>query len=211
MSTFQQLYTVVIDKLAHGLPAYLTYHNVQHTRNVVEAVTYLAEQEQLSERDKILVQTAALFHDSGFLQSHDEHEMLSCKMAQKLLPEYGFTEKEIEQICTMIMTTKLPQSAVDTLSRILCDADLYYLGTDTYETMASALYLEMKRFNRVKDEREWLIKQIEFLNDHKYYTDTAKKIMEQGKQNNQTALQEKLNRIMIHTQEPKQIVQLVQD
>lgn len=208
---FQQLYTVVIDKLTHGLPAYLTYHNVQHTRNVVEAATYLADQEQLSERDKILVQTAALFHDSGFLKSHEEHEMHSCKMAQKLLPEYGFTEKEIEQICTMIMATKLPQSAVDPLSRVLCDADLYYLGTDTYEDMASALYLEMKRFNRVKDEREWLIKQTEFLKDHRYYTDTAKKIMEQGKQNNQTNLQEKLNLIMSHTQEPKQVVQLIQD
>lgn len=44
MSTFQQLYTVVIDKLEHGLPAYLTYHNTQHTRNVVEAATYLADE-----------------------------------------------------------------------------------------------------------------------------------------------------------------------
>jgi uncharacterized membrane-anchored protein YitT (DUF2179 family)/HD superfamily phosphodiesterase len=211
MSTFQQLYTVVIDKLEHGLPAYLTYHNVQHTRNVVEAATYLAEQEHLSDKDKLLVQTAALFHDTGFLQSHEEHEMLSCKMAQKLLPGYGFIQGEVDQICTMIMATKLPQSAGDMLSRILCDADLYYLGTDTYDTMASALYSEMKRFHRVKDEREWLIKQIDFLNDHKYYTDTAKKNMEQGKQNNKAALQEKLNQTINPISEQGSLMQLVQD
>ncbi len=211
MDLFQKIYTNIIDKLEHGLPAYLTYHNVQHTRNVVEAATHLSNKEGLSERERLLVQTAALFHDAGFLQSHDEHEMLSCKMAQKLLPEYEFTQEEIEQICTMIMATKLPQSASDPLSKILCDADLYYLGTDTYDAMAAALYQEMKRFNRVKDEREWLMKQIEFLNDHKYYTDTAKNQMEQGKQHNKAALQEKLNQALHHTNEKGSVALIVQD
>lgn len=211
MDSFQHIYKTIIDKLEHGLPAYLTYHNVQHTQNVVEAATHLSNKEGLSERETLLVQTAALFHDAGFLQSHDEHEMLSCKLAQKLLPDYGFTPEEVEQISIMIMATKLPQSAADTLSKILCDADLYYLGTDTYNTMAAALYQEMKRFNRVKDEREWLIKQIEFLNDHKYYTDTAKKQMEQGKQKNKEALQEKLNQTLDLSNEKGSGIQIFQD
>lgn len=211
MDPFQQLYTVVIDKLEHGLPAYLTYHNVQHTRNVVEAATHLAIQENLSDRDKLLVQTAALLHDTGFLQSHDEHENLSCKLARKLLPDHGFSEEEIQRICTMIMATKLPQSASDLLSRILCDADLYYLGTDQYTTLASALYQEMKRFNRVADEREWLLKQIDFLNDHQYYTQTAITEVEHGKQTNKTVLREKLQTTLQHLQERGGIRVMLQD
>lgn len=211
MHSFQQLYNVVIDKLEHGLPAYLSYHNVQHTRNVVEAVTHLADKEHLSERDKMLVQTAALFHDTGFLQSHDEHELLSCKLAKKILPEFGFENEEIEQVCNMVMATKLPQSAADTLSRILCDADLYYLGTDDYTVMASALYQEMKKFNRVADEREWLVKQIDFLREHNYYTGTAKAEMEKGKQINLERLQEQLSKSLHETHHKDSFVPILQD
>lgn len=196
MIVFDTIYHSVIGKLENGLPHYLTYHNAQHTRNVVEAVSYLADQENLSAKEKLLVQTAALFHDSGFLQSHDDHEMLSCKMAQKLLPEFNFSQDDIEHICSMIMATKIPQTANDPLSRILCDADLFYLGGDKYEQNASALYNEMKRLKIVADENEWLFKQIDFLKTHKYYTDTAKNTLLSGKQKNMELLEAKANKLI---------------
>ena len=42
------------------------YHNIHHTEHVLERVTFLCENEQVTEEDKILLQTAAWFHDTGY-------------------------------------------------------------------------------------------------------------------------------------------------
>ena len=34
----------------------------------------------------MLLKTAALFHDAGFLENHNKHEEISCKLAKKFLP-----------------------------------------------------------------------------------------------------------------------------
>ena len=60
----------------------------------------------------------------------------------EFLPGFDFTSAEIARVCELIMATKLPQTVTDRLSAILCDADLYYLGTDDYGRMAEALYQE---------------------------------------------------------------------
>ena len=82
---FDEVYTFLIHKLETGLPAYLTYHNVRHTKNVIETVEVLAASEKIDSEELALLRTAALFHDSGFLQHHEDHEELSCKLARKYL------------------------------------------------------------------------------------------------------------------------------
>ncbi|MDA0973125.1 MAG: hypothetical protein O2867_05255 [Bacteroidetes bacterium] len=43
------------------------------------------------------------------------------------------------------MATKVPQEPKDHLARILCDADLDYLGGDDYDEIAGGLYQELFR------------------------------------------------------------------
>ena len=108
---YDQVYAFLISKLETGLPSYLTYHDAQHTKNVITATEHLADSENITGDDLVLLKTAALFHDAGFLQSHVDHEELSCTLARKYLPEYGYSPNQAEKICGMIMTTRLPQSA----------------------------------------------------------------------------------------------------
>lgn len=211
MPQFEPLYSSVLQKLEQGLPAYLSYHNLQHTKSVVERAEYLAHKESVSASDVILVKTAALLHDIGFLQHHEEHESLSASMARKMLPDYGYSQDEIEQICVMIMSTKLPQSANDPLSQILCDADLFYLGGERYEHFAAALFEEMKRFKRVQTEHEWMLKQIEFLKTHQYFTVTAQAELEHGKKDNMKKLQDKLNQSFAHPHTKQHITDKIMD
>jgi uncharacterized membrane-anchored protein YitT (DUF2179 family)/predicted metal-dependent HD superfamily phosphohydrolase len=152
----------------------------------------LAISENVVGTDLILLKTAALFHDSGFLQSPHEHEAQSCTIAKRFLPEYGYSEEQIESICRMIMTTKLPQSANDHLSELLCDADLYYLGGNEYEKYAHKLYKELRKNKIVKTEIEWQLKQAEFLSSHRYYSKTAQHEREDTKQKNLQNLQERI-------------------
>jgi uncharacterized membrane-anchored protein YitT (DUF2179 family)/HD superfamily phosphodiesterase len=170
---YEQLHSFLIQKLETGMPAYLTYHNAAHTSSVIEAVTHLAIAENIGGDDLILLKTAALFHDAGYLKHHEEHEVLSCEMAQKYLPDYGYSSGQIEKVCKMIMATKLPHTPADHLGEILCDADLYYLGTEHYSFYAEKLFHEFKKFGQIKTKLEWDLQQVEFLTTHKFYTQTA--------------------------------------
>jgi HD superfamily phosphodiesterase len=57
----------ILKRLEEGLPQILYYHGLSHTLNVLNAVEKIAEGEGVSGNDLILLSTAALFHDSGFL------------------------------------------------------------------------------------------------------------------------------------------------
>lgn len=190
---YAEVYDFLIQKLERDLPAYLTYHNVEHTRNVIAAAEYLGKQEQISDEDMILLKTAALFHDSGFLQSHHDHEQRSCRLAQEYLPQYGYSDDDIDRICRMIAATSLPQAPTDLLSGLLCDADLFYLGGNDYEKYSTRLFHEFQRNNLIKTHAEWDIRQAEFLALHSFFTDTAKKELEGRKQETLQALRRQLS------------------
>jgi len=179
---YERLYPYIMDKLKADLPSYLTYHNAAHTEAVIDAAMRLASMEKVENESLVLLKTAALMHDTGFLESNVSHELLSCKMSKKLLPEFGYTEDKIEKICKMIMATKLPQMPSDHLSQILCDADLYYLGTDSYIETSEKLYQEFLKLKVIKNRNEWDRMQMDFLTRHKYFTASAHDILDKKKQ-----------------------------
>ncbi|HVE60740.1 MAG TPA: YitT family protein [Chitinophagaceae bacterium] len=171
---FDNVYSYLMPRLESELPSYLTYHDARHTKEVLRDVQHLAKKEAVSENDFTLLSTAALFHDAGFLEvGYNDHEELSCKIAKSILPDYNYSEEQIEQINNMIMATKLPQTPTTKLEKILCDADLYYLGTENYFRIAEKLYNEWKETGFIKTKEEWKQKQISFLEAHQYFTKTA--------------------------------------
>ena len=180
----QQLEAIILEKLRTELPHYLTYHSVHHTEEVIQHALELGKAEGLSPYELSLLHTAALLHDSGFIISNVEHERLSCNIAKEYLPQYGYTDEEIERICDLIMTTQLPQSAFDKLSQVLCDADIYYLGTGNYQLYSGRLFRELKHFTPSITNEEWLKQQISFLETHVYFTDTAKEKLNPHKKAN---------------------------
>lgn len=190
---FEKLKGFIIEKLEIGVPNYITYHTAEHTLNVIEAAEKLAASENVKGEDLTLLKTAALLHDSGFLQDHIGHEAISCKLARKYLPEYGYNEEQVEKICRMIMATRQPQQPADLCAEILCDADLYYLGTNTYQKYAEKLFQEYKRTGQVNTESEWLIKQFEFLRNHRYFTRSARETLEEQKHKTLAQLEHKIH------------------
>lgn len=111
---------------------YMVYHDKAHTKQVLSAAIGIAEKEGVKEEDIHLLKAAALLHDSGYIFTTEEHEEKSCEIARQILPEYNYTVTQIAAICKMIMATKVPQKPHNHLSKILCDADLSYIGTDSY-------------------------------------------------------------------------------
>ena len=170
---FEKVYSFLIQKLEEELSKELTYHKADHTKEVVAATKRLAIAEKIEGDDYTYLLTAALFHDAGFLEGYDNHEMLSCQMTRTTLPEYEDSTEDIEAICKLIMATKIPQRPTGKLEKILCDADLYYLGTDQYLPTSEQLFIELNNKGEKIKWEEWEKKQVIFLRTHKYFTKTA--------------------------------------
>lgn len=168
----------ILGKLRHGLPKERTYHSFSHTLDVYRTVVAIAAEEGVNGEDLDLLRTAALYHDSGFLLQDHDHEEASCKLAREALPQFGYTPAQIERVCTMIMATRIPQQPKDLMDRILCDADLDYLGRADFFRIGATLFSEFKHYGVVDNERAWNELQVRFLEKHKYFTDTSRSMRE---------------------------------
>ena len=179
----------IFSQLGALLKPVYTYHALSHTTMVMRDATFLAVKMGISEHDLLLLQIAICLHDYGFIQSHENHESRGCEIARDILPNFDITPSEIEKICGMIMATKIPQSPKNELERIICDADLFYLGTTYYFQVAALFKTELDNLGILKDDKHWLDIQVNFLQNHKYHTTVAIELLEANKQNNLSILQ----------------------
>lgn len=164
----------ILDRLEKELPEHLLYHGHRHTIDVLESVERIGRHQSIDKTGLRLLSVAAAYHDCGFIYSHLNHEERGCKVVRDILPTFGFESDNIETICSMIMATKVPQQPSGTLSNILCDADLDYLGRSDFKPIAHNLFLELKYLGIVTDEKKWNIIQLGFLRQHSYHTDYGK-------------------------------------
>lgn len=186
---YDLLYPFVCTTIEQNIPAHFTYHDLQHTLSVIENAMLIADAEDLSEEERLLLKTAALLHDVGFIKNPLNHEVESCRFAKQHLPDFDYSQTEIEKICKMIMATKLPQSPTDQLSEILCDADLYYLGSDNYTVFSARLFSEFKALGIIKTDEHWHKRQIEFLHEHRYFRRSVQHERDEIKNRNKQLLE----------------------
>ncbi|MCF0055614.1 HD domain-containing protein [Dyadobacter sp. CY356] len=173
----------ILDLLGRELSDTLYYHGLHHTLDVENAALILAKEEAVDDAESLaLLKTAALFHDSGFINTYKDHEEEGCTIVRSSLPLFQYTNEQIEIICGMIMATKIPQSPKTHLEKIICDADLDYLGRDDFELIAATLFKELFLRNLVADENTWNNIQVKFIGMHRYHTESAVKKRECKKQ-----------------------------
>jgi predicted metal-dependent HD superfamily phosphohydrolase len=182
----------ILQKQEAELPKYLTYHSIHHIHDVYEAVCRHIEAVGLQAGDALLLQTAALFHDSGFMVQAQGHEEISCSFAQEYLPGFGYSKEQVEAVCGMIRATKIPQTPYTPLEEILADADLDYLGRDDFKPISNSLFEELKYMGAVANEQEWNQMQVRFFESHHYFTPQAKAWREAKKEENLTIIKQKL-------------------
>jgi predicted metal-dependent HD superfamily phosphohydrolase len=190
---YQKAQDYIFERLKNELGPDYRYHNLEHTLDVLQSVEILGKMEKINGNDMLLIKTAALFHDAGMLIRYNGHEDESADLAKKILPQFGYTDAEIEAIHHMILTTRLPQSAHTHLEQILCDADLDYLGREDFFMIAHRLKYEWNRLNINKITlKKWYELQLAFLQRHTYYTQSAARLRQEKKKQNLTEVNELL-------------------
>jgi adenylate cyclase len=179
---FTDLQEVILDKMEKELPKYLHYHNVKHTVDVVTEVELIGWAEGLNDGELLIIKTAALFHDIGHVVGYENHEYYGTQIAREMLPKYNYSKEQIEQICKIIMATKLPPDPKNLSEEIICDSDLDYLGRSDFIPVSNLLYEELKTQNKISSLNEWNKLQIKFISSHQYFTKTAQGLREVNKQ-----------------------------
>jgi adenylate cyclase len=179
---FTDIQEIILDKLEKELPDHLYYHNVKHTVDVVTEVELIGWGEGCTDEEILLLKTAGLFHDAGHTVAYDNHEYYGTLIAREMLPAYNYTPEQIDRICAIIMSTKLPPRPANLLESIICDSDLDYLGRSDFIPVSNTLYEELKARNKMNSLNEWNKLQVKFISGHQYFTKTARSLREVNKQ-----------------------------
>ncbi|MCW3116300.1 MAG: hypothetical protein JWM28_382 [Chitinophagaceae bacterium] len=160
------------DIFHHKVSESISYHNLQHTQDVVAACEKMADFYQLNGEDRMVLLTAAWFHDTGFSSGKAEgHEDESIRLVTQFLTNHQEAPEFIEKIKSAIGATRMPQSPVNLLEEILCDADLFHLGTKDFRPKSKLLREELTNLSGEKfSKKQWRKRTAEFLEKHRYFT-----------------------------------------
>lgn len=173
-SGFLQLKSTILELLRTDLDQRLTYHCLAHTEDVLEQAQRIALTEGIADpKLLLLIKIAALFHDTGFLRTYKGHEEESCRIMEEYVNDHDLTKLDIEMIKGMIRATKVPQTPHNLSEKILCDADLDYLGRDDFKPISETLKDEFLVYGIIKTEQDWDDMQVSFFESHRYFTGTS--------------------------------------
>jgi predicted metal-dependent HD superfamily phosphohydrolase len=183
---------LILNKLKAELSENLFYHAVEHTLDVYNCAESIAKEEGVTDSDLKLLLVAAIYHDAGYLIQNKNHEEHSCAIAREYLPQFQYAKEDLDLICRIIMSTKIPQHPKTHLEEIICDADLNYLGRTDFISIQEKLYEEMFAFGYITNKKEWNKVQVNFMQNHHYFTPTAIKHNYLQKEKNIAIVQSKI-------------------
>lgn len=188
---FQTIQDQIIKRLKSELSPNLYYHGPHHTRDdVLPAAIRLGTLADLSDHDMLLLKTAALYHDIGYVEHYMDHEALGARIAAKELPAHGYTPQEVQIIVNLIIATRMPHNPNTFLEELICDADLDSVGRTDFFITSHQLRLELQEMGISVSIRDWYTRQLKFLQSHQYITQMAQTLRNPTKQNNIAELKE---------------------
>jgi HD superfamily phosphodiesterase len=183
----------VTETYVHKVKPEFVFHNLDHTEDVAEACSRMADHYQIKEDDRFILMLAAWFHDTGYsLGNAAGHEDESVRIATEFLSAHNVDETTIQKVSSCIRATKMPQSPVSQIEKILCDADLFHLATEDFKARNQLLKQEQESVLGHKiDKKDWKKNNIQFLRNHKYFTEYGQQVLEPKKLENLASLQKR--------------------
>jgi predicted metal-dependent HD superfamily phosphohydrolase len=196
-------YKVLLEQIAHHVLSIfdehphhheLHYHNKAHTQFVVDSAIQIANHYQLGDSDFFIVIAAAWFHDTGYSKSRKGHEDESVKIADAYLKNAGVDADTVNKINQCILATRMPQDPKDQLEQIICDADMFHLGQDSFIEKSKELRKEINASGKTDiSKEEWRLQSIQFLQQHHYFTDYCNLLLNDKKKQNLEKLESQLH------------------
>ena len=205
LTMIREAQAFVTDLLSNKLSKNIRFHTLEHTSEVAANCERMADYFHIPDDEKMALLIAAWFHDTGYISgSAKDHEILSAQLATEFLAAKNASPELTGKVISCINATKMPQSPTNSLEKILCDADLFHLGTDDFREKTSLLRKELKKTgDEGITKNDWWKKNIEFLQAHKYFTTYGQETLQPIKEVHIKALTEELSDLDSNTKKKK--------
>ena len=194
-------YQDVTDKAADFVRTYmrehpnnkLCFHTPAYTENVVAAATALAKQSHLSSKELLVTLTAAWFYHIGYYSDPANPRQAAVGLVEEFLKRLNTPADIIKEVQRIIGTTQITQHPPSLVEQIVSDAAQYYLGTDTFAEQNRLLRKEWEGVHGIKvGKEEWNRRTIVQMENHQYYTDSCRQLLNKKKKQNLDKLKRKL-------------------
>ncbi len=182
-SIIKEAENYVKDLLDKELSEDCLFHTIEHTLDVVRNAEIIGDYSNLCEECKDVLRVAALFHDVGYIDSYEDHEIGSAAYASQFLLSKNVHESIIKQVVDSILATKMPQEPKDDISKILCDADLMNMTFDDYFEHIDLMRQEWEKTGKAKLNKQQAYKtSLEFFESHQYQSEYGRKVLQPKKE-----------------------------
>ena len=163
----------VFNLFKEKLPPDHVYHNFKHTFQTVKACKALSNAYSLTSRDLEILLLAAIFHDTGYIETYQGHEEISIRIFNEFI-KGDYPLEDIKKVEELILSTKAGTRPDGTLQEILHDADYINIGKKKFVQRAELLRIEWERLlNRTYTDLEWAEIQLNFLISTNFVTEEA--------------------------------------
>lgn len=165
-----RLYFNIIEEIKATVHKKYCFHDWRHARSTVEsAYKILSHCPKLTIRQKKCLLFAALTHDIGFMNSDNEHEVESSRIAGEIAAGCGYSGKEILLIQSLIMSTAIGHKPKNLCEKIIHDADLSHVRTKWRKKYSILLRRELANCGQKFSDVEWQRREHEFLSNVHFY------------------------------------------
>lgn len=164
--------TFVQKHFAEHFDETLTYHNIEHTLEVVDAAERIGLDCGLTGTDLEIVILAAWFHDVGITEVYQHHEEKSAEIAERFLKKHDYDRDNIMAVKRCILVTAVHAKPTTLQEKVVCDADLEHLGRKTFWKKAEMLRQEWEvKLGKQFSDIDWLRNQQRFLRNLVFHTE----------------------------------------
>jgi predicted metal-dependent HD superfamily phosphohydrolase len=189
--------------LQNDLPSDIIYHNFSHTLRVVKKIKELVTGEEVNSKEALLLEIAAWFHDTGYVNGSNNHEDYSVKIAKEYLKDL-ISEKDLSVVENLILATKVDHKPINHSERIIRDADCSHIASINYNQISDLLKEEVRLTNKLDySDLDWEKENISFFIKHQFYTNYAIENWQENKQTNLLNLFNSVKKLEKQTKQEK--------
>ncbi len=168
----------VFNKLHAELPEQMCFHNSEYAKQVYNHSLLLCKAENIDVEETLEIRTANLIVPLGYLSNYENPETEAVNITHEILHEFQYSDRQINVINNLILSTKRPYEPQNILEKIMIDAKLEYLGRVDYILLYKKLFREETDLIEIKDSKKWKKEQVDFLRTFEYYTAGARRLRE---------------------------------
>jgi len=181
---------LVFGTILKDLPENMHFHKIEQAQKVYNQAFLLCRAEEVDQYDRVLIRTAALMLFTGLTQSYLNFENRSAVICREILPDFEYSETQIDQICNLILATKMPFDPHNHMEKVLIDARMDYMGRPDFTARIQLLFQEIKETGSKINGQQFKHHQLELLYKFQFFTLAAQRLREVPSSEQMTTLEQ---------------------